>query len=268
MTHLKNMMIEITNVCNQSCPICEASIGRREKTIMPIELGLNIIKGLIDEGVTSISFTGGEPTLCWDNLIKFLKFCKEQNILTRLYTNGITLNKKKIIILENCLDDIVMSFDSLNPYITKKLRGTDKYLSKSLKNIRLLSESNIRLFIISVCSNINYKNLLDLADELENYNIDGWWIQQFIPKGIGEENSKIFSISDINWLKKNPQYEDAIIVKNNGDKVIEPYAGAPHFVMDPNNKRWFDRCFETVNYLLDLELDYLEIDQFTYQRNQ
>lgn len=74
-------------------------------------------------------------------------------------------------------------------------------------------------------------------------------------------------ISDINWLKKNPQYEDAIIVKNNGDKVIEPYAGAPHFVMNPNNKRWFDRCFETVNYLLDLGLDYLEIDQFTYQRN-
>ena len=73
-------------------------------------------------------------------------------------------------------------------------------------------------------------------------------------------------ISDVNWIKANPGYEGAIIKKNN-EKVVEPYAGAPHYVMNPNHKKWFDRCFETVNYLSDLGLDYLEIDQFTYQRN-
>ena len=37
--------------------------------------------------------------------------------------------------------------------------------------------------------------------------------------------------------------------------------------MNPNHQKWFDRCFETIFYLHELGLDYIELDQFTYQRN-
>ena len=195
MSVLKNMMIEITNKCNQRCPICEASVAKRKKVNMDIGFGLKIIDALINDGIETISFTGGEPTLCWSELVTMLKYCKERHIPTRVYTNGIELNRKKIDILETCLDDTVISLDSMIPKTVRKIRGTDKNLSKCLDNIKLITESKIRVIIISVCSSVNYNELSDLASELKKYNIAGWWIQQFIPKGLGKENIEEFNIS-------------------------------------------------------------------------
>ena len=55
-------------------------------------------------------------------------------------------------------------------------------------------------------------------------------------------------------------------MSRHGERVTEPYKDHTHFVMNPNHKAWFDRCFETIDYLFGLGFDYIEIDQFTYQR--
>jgi hypothetical protein len=73
-------------------------------------------------------------------------------------------------------------------------------------------------------------------------------------------------LADTNWIKLNPSYKQAI-VKSNGKEIIEPYAGHLHYVMNLNDEKWYARCFETIDYLADLGFDYLEIDQFVYQRN-
>ncbi|MFQ5707157.1 MAG: DUF6259 domain-containing protein [bacterium] len=73
-------------------------------------------------------------------------------------------------------------------------------------------------------------------------------------------------IADVDWMQQCPNFRRAI-VKKNGQEVLEPYAGHLHYVMNPNDELWFARCFETVTYLMNLGFDYLEIDQFTYQRN-
>lgn len=197
MSGLKNMMIEITNKCNQSCPICEASVFKRKKISMDMEFGIRIIDSLINDGVETLSFTGGEPTLCWETLVSMLEYCKSRNVPTRLYTNGIALNREKIAVLESRLDDIVVSLDSMNPETVKLLRGTRHNLPKCIENIKILTRSVIRVIVISVCSLVNYQDLIEFASELENYNIAGWWIQQFIPKGIGKQNVKMFKISDV-----------------------------------------------------------------------
>jgi len=73
-------------------------------------------------------------------------------------------------------------------------------------------------------------------------------------------------IADIDWIKRHPSYRSAI-VHDEGAEVKEPYAGQYHYVMNPNDEKWFARCLETVDYLANLGFDYLEIDQFVYQRN-
>lgn len=73
-------------------------------------------------------------------------------------------------------------------------------------------------------------------------------------------------IADTNWIAQNPEYREAIVL-HEGVEVKEPYKGHLHYVMNLNHDLWFNRCLETVNYLANLGFDYLEIDQFTYQRN-
>ena len=73
-------------------------------------------------------------------------------------------------------------------------------------------------------------------------------------------------IADSDWIDLNPEYRTAI-VHDKGEPVVELYKDHAHYVMDPNNPAWYSRCFETIHYLASLGFDYLEIDQFTYQRN-
>lgn len=94
--------------------------------------------------------------------------------------------------------------------------------------------------------------------------------QQLIEKAksLGLQTSHHYNprIADINWMQSFPKYREAIVQKD-GMEVLEPYKNHMHYVMNLNEPLWFERCFETVNYLAGLGLDYLEIDQFTYQRN-
>ncbi|GEM_PF-5978766 len=73
-------------------------------------------------------------------------------------------------------------------------------------------------------------------------------------------------LADTDWVRQNPDYRSGI-VRNNGEEVIEPYAGQYHYVMNLNDEKWYRRSMETVDYLIDVGFDYLEIDQFVYQRN-
>ncbi len=73
-------------------------------------------------------------------------------------------------------------------------------------------------------------------------------------------------IADADWVRLHPSYEHAIVHRD-GERVTEPYKDHPHYVMNCNHPDWFARCFETIHYLAGLGFDYLEIDQFTYQRN-
>jgi hypothetical protein len=74
-------------------------------------------------------------------------------------------------------------------------------------------------------------------------------------------------ISDVNWVKENPEYQDAVIKDETGNAVMELYKEHPFYMMNPNNQKWFDRAMQTVYYLDEMGFDYIELDQFTYQRN-
>ncbi len=74
-------------------------------------------------------------------------------------------------------------------------------------------------------------------------------------------------IADSDWIKKFPEYKKAAIIKKGKIPVIEEYKGQNHYFMNPNNKKWYNRCMETVKYLKSIGFDYIQLDQFTYQRN-
>ncbi|MCK4386634.1 MAG: hypothetical protein KAV41_00920 [Candidatus Pacebacteria bacterium] len=74
-------------------------------------------------------------------------------------------------------------------------------------------------------------------------------------------------IADTDWLKQNADYIPAIVLYKDGSPIIEKYKKHTHFVMNPNNEHWFKRCVENIDYLKSIGFDYIQLDQFTYQRN-
>jgi MoaA/NifB/PqqE/SkfB family radical SAM enzyme len=73
-------------------------------------------------GIFKASFTGGEPSLEFDNLVKCLEYLKskDENIFTIINTNGSNLDK---LIGLDCLDNIALSRHSIDDLENQKIFG-------------------------------------------------------------------------------------------------------------------------------------------------
>ncbi|MDR0305899.1 MAG: radical SAM protein [Chitinispirillales bacterium] len=227
---IENIMIEITNDCNRKCPICEANITKRPIKHLSEQNLYDIISILTVHGVKSISFTGGEPLLRWEQLTNVLKFCQEKSIETRLYTNGILLTYERILTLSKILNDIVVSYDSHDRAINLQIRN-DLFFNNVKENIRTLSKTEINVFVISLCSAININDIFKNVNFINTTNVKGWMVQQFIPNGLGELYKSQFEIS-----KK--EFEDKILELKSIIKVpVLSYAYS-----NEDTKRVFINC--------------------------
>lgn len=92
-------------------------------------------------------------------------------------------------------------------------------------------------------------------------------IQYAKEKGLLTSHHFVPRIADSNWIKQNPKFLKATIKDEKGNPITEPYKDHPFYVMDPNNEIWFEQCKKTIQYLAGIGFDYVELDQFIYQRN-
>ncbi len=84
------LIIQLTDYCNASCPQCGM---RRNAPFRRTLLSLDDVRRIIDHaavsGITSLSFTGGEPFLFPDELITLIRYAGETGIrYVRTGTNG------------------------------------------------------------------------------------------------------------------------------------------------------------------------------------
>ena len=131
------LVIQMTDRCNASCPQCGMRAARPYKRS---ELGEDRIRRIIDtaaeNGVTSISFTGGEPFLCEEKLIRCIQYAGKAGITyIRTGTNGFMFRYtdkrtygtrvRRIIdaLAATELRNIWISIDSAVPEVHERMRG-------------------------------------------------------------------------------------------------------------------------------------------------
>jgi hypothetical protein len=87
----------ITHACNLKCAHCYENAGKKdanELTKQEINQGLEILSRA---GVTSVAFSGGEPTSN-PHITSFIKFTQELGMYPALATNGYRLSKSMYLI--------------------------------------------------------------------------------------------------------------------------------------------------------------------------
>ncbi len=98
-----------------------------------------------------VTFTGGEPTLQFDELKETLIKLKESGINTAIETNG---SHPKLIELSEYIDFFIMDIKQPDDDIHKKYTGHSN--SVTLNNLRLLSQSRNQLLLrIPLINNVN-----------------------------------------------------------------------------------------------------------------
>lgn len=150
----KNMLMELTNMCNDSCVFCANSKCTRKRGIIKPELAERILKEAYDLGTREVGFyQTGEPLLD-QNLERYISFSKQLGYeFVYITTNGALLTKERAEgIVGAGIDSIKFSINASNPKDYLLIHGKDEF-DKVIENIILLNtlrEGNRRKFTLYI----------------------------------------------------------------------------------------------------------------------
>jgi len=155
-TKLVNAEIEYTNRCNLKCKYCyaETNTGKHE---MKLEDWNHLLMILYEQGLRSVTFSGGEPFIRND-FIELLREINKLFIIT-INTNGSFINMNIAKELAKFkLKSVQISLDSIDPIPHDYMRGKGTW-QKAMDAILWLKEYDIP---IRISSTITMKNELEL----------------------------------------------------------------------------------------------------------
>lgn len=232
----KEICWNITTRCNQGCRYCHRFLNINDLTFKENE---KILGNLIEDGVTDITWTGGEA-LIYENIEKLIKIAHQNGIRNKLITNGKILANSNMEII-NYLDSLTLSLDSTNNEINKEL-GRGKEHFKNVKDILdYIKENNsdIKLRINTVANKLNIDNMSEFILFLNEYNIYAWRIFRFMPlretavknknefeisndqfQSIKEKCNKECNITNIEYREEDDMESKYVLLVANGDIVI------------------------------------------------
>lgn len=151
----------VTQRCNFRCCHCESWKSKSK------ELSLSEWKRIIKDLAgwlpkTRIDLTGGEPLL-YKDILELIDFIKQNNLSICLHTNGSLIDRKMAFnLVQKGVEEIVISFYSLNPSIHDFLRGRKEAHFKALQAVQYLKQAQKEL---------NKKVKIKLGVLLTKYNL-------------------------------------------------------------------------------------------------
>ncbi len=165
--HICTGLIEITGMCNLSCPICFTE--DKEKVHISFEEFKSRLEALIQAehgelGVLQIS--GGEP-LVHPEFARFLEYAVSRNITRVLInTNGLLLEREDIFkTIRHYRDraEVYLQFDGFNREVITDLRGKD-LLDVKLRILEKLDKADIRTTLAVTVPRDNLSGIAPIMD--------------------------------------------------------------------------------------------------------
>ncbi|MDC1266688.1 viperin family antiviral radical SAM protein [Crocinitomicaceae bacterium] len=212
--------------CNMRCKFCFATFQDVKKTILPKghlpkDQSLEIVKQFASFGFEKITFVGGEPTLCpW--LPELIILAKKIGMNTGIVTNSTGLNESFLSSMENHLDWIGLSIDSLDTKTNissgraiagRRALGKDDYE----KLLTMIQKYDYKLKINTVVNSYNVNE--NMTEFIHKFKIQRWKVFQVLPIQGENDHSidemKVSSIQFQEYLKRHEMVSDVLVPENN-----------------------------------------------------
>ncbi|WP_428486449.1 radical SAM/SPASM domain-containing protein [Rhodopila sp.] len=187
--------ISFTHSCNLACRVCYAGCtpepSARE---LSGEAWLPVIDELLDAGVISIMFEGGEPLHRID-FPMVLRHCAPR-AMTRLRTNATLVDAAKAAELKAAgLGDALVDLLGARPEIHDALTATPGSHARTLAGIRALRAAEVPVTVLVILNRHNIQDLQDLLALAHMLGAEAVGVLRPYPLGRMRENWNEFSLS-------------------------------------------------------------------------
>ena len=184
---------ELLDDCNLYCDYCYlGDIKNRKQEYIEIKMAKCILDKIKKEGVSSVQFFGGEPTL-YPYLLELIDYSKSIDILdVGVLTNGMCNNI-------GLIEEIGLRCDWVHVTLRGNLKTFDNHtkvagsFDNAINTLKILNRTQTYIGIEYDCCHDNFDQLEELIVyliEVEKIEMQEIWLHRIAPRGLAEENNK------------------------------------------------------------------------------
>ncbi len=160
-----NRVLRPTLACNQACPFCSTNATSLEAFDEPA-LVIRRVARLARHGVTHLSFSGGEPTLCSD-LPRYVRVASRLGVpAIEVVTNGVLLEAPERVraLVDAGLTNAFVSLHGHDEAVASRSTGRAGDFARAVRAIHHLVDAGIRTDVNHVVSTLNRDHLPRFAE--------------------------------------------------------------------------------------------------------
>lgn len=235
-TKLPGVIFEMTTVCNLKCKYCynywkkDNSVDKNIEKIKPIKTLKQFMKSVKCNEVT---FSGGEPTSNFDELLDCIMYAKARNKRVTIITNGTLLDKEKIKVLSKLKVDLFeITINSYDKLIHERINGITGSHNKSLDTIKEVQKNGIEVVVPIVITKYNAKDIDKTLDFIYSLGVKRIMINRY---NIGGDGCNKYEeiLAPLSELKEAYKKCQKFAEKNN--LTLYSLVCTPHCIINPKD---------------------------------
>lgn len=238
----------ITKACNFRCVHCYENAGKKEPDELTAEQIHAGIDKLADFGVTSIAFSGGEPSI-HPNILEFIQHATDRGMYVSMATNGFkTGNMKRAKEFADAgLQFVQISLDGINPKTHNDFRRVPHSWERAVESIKNFKELGVFVEVSTTVTQNNIDEVPEMIDFMRDLNVDWYMLYNFIPTGCASEVTELdltpeqrFDLlktiyvenkkGDMQILSTAPQFADVVTsIQTDDDNMVPTHFFNPEY---------------------------------------
>jgi len=174
----------ITRACNLKCVHCYNDSSTRANDEVSTEEANKVLDSLVDFGVPSVLFSGGEPLMRPD-LFELIEYATGRGLRAVISTNGTLIKAETVQRIKNSgVSYVGISLDGIGE-INDKFRGVAGAFDNAVQGIKNCQDAGVRIGLRLTLTKKNVQDLESLFGFFESENIERACFYHFVPSGRG-----------------------------------------------------------------------------------
>ncbi|MHC4169888.1 MAG: radical SAM protein, partial [Planctomycetota bacterium] len=174
----------ITRACNLKCVHCYNDSSTRANDEVSTDEAKKVLDGLVEFGVPSVLFSGGEPLMRPD-LFELIEYASGRGLRTVISTNGTLIKADMAKKLKDYgVSYVGISLDGIGE-INDKFRGVAGAFDDAVQGIKNCQDAGVRIGLRLTLTKKNVQDLESLFGFFESENIERACFYHFVPSGRG-----------------------------------------------------------------------------------